>query len=100
MYDSQKWERVFQVYTNIILIRISNSESVKEYIVKLNGFFNQLIQMKEPIIENFKIAIFLGSLPEKFEVKYQVLYEKEKLIYEDITEIIIQYEDTMISTEE
>jgi len=100
MYGSMKKERVYHVYINVSNSKMSNSEPVGDHIAKLNTLFHQLKTMKEPVTEVYKISMFLGSLPDKYDVKRQVLYEKDNLTYVDVCETILQHEAATSASED
>ena len=100
MYGSMKKERVYHVYINVSNSKLLNSEPVGDHIAKLNTLFHQLKTMKEPVTEIYKISMFLGSLPDKYDVKRQVLYEKDNLTYVDVCETILQHEAATSASED
>ena len=51
--------------------------------------FQQVEAMDEKLLEWFKIAVLLVSLPESYKVKQQILYEKEKRTFQDMCDSVI-----------
>src|SRR5436190_11572748 len=61
----------------------------RTFVAKFKTMFQQIEAMDEKISERFKIAVLLSSLPESYNVKRQILYEKEKQTFQDVCDSVI-----------
>src|SRR5436309_1669367 len=88
-YGVAKEEKVYHVYHRIINTKMSSADNASEHVAKFKTMFQQIEAMDEKISERFKIAVLLSSLPESYNVKRQILYEKEKQTFQDVCDSVI-----------
>jgi hypothetical protein len=97
-YGTAGEERVYQVYNKLINLRMTSSDTIGEHVASMKGLLQQIEAMGENQSDKFKIAVLLGSLPEEYDVKRQVLYEKKDAKFEDVCSSIIGHVTTGEST--
>src|SRR5437762_2261006 len=90
-YGVAKEEKVYHIYHCIITMKMESSDNASEHIVKFKTMFQQVESMKESLSEKFKIAVLLVSLPDSYNVKWQILYEKENQTFNDVCDSIIRH---------
>jgi len=88
-YGIAKEEKVYHIYHRIITTKMLPSENASEHVAKFKTMFQQVESMQEKLSEKFKIAVLLVSLPESYNVKRQILYEKEKQTFNDVCDSVI-----------
>jgi len=88
-YGIAKEEKVYHVYHRIITRKMSSSDNTSDHIAKYKTMFQQVEAMDEKLSERFKIAVLLVSLPESYNVKRQILYEKERQMFQDVCDSVI-----------
>jgi len=88
-YGLAKEEKVYHIYHRIITTKMASSDNASEHVAKFKTMFQQVESMNETLSEKFKIAVLLVSLPDSYNVKRQILYEKEKQMFNDVCESVI-----------
>jgi len=88
-YGVAKEEKVYHVYHRIITTKMSSSDNASDHVAKYKTMFQQVEAMDEKLSEKFKIAVLLVSLPESYNVKRQILYEKENQKFQDVCDSVI-----------
>jgi hypothetical protein len=88
-YSVAKEDKVYHVYHKLITTKMSSADNASEHITKFKMMFQQVKAMDEKISERFKIAVLLSSLPDSYNAKRQILYEKERQTFQDVCVLVI-----------
>ena len=88
-YGVAKEEKVYHIYHRIITTKMASSDNASEHVAKFKTMFQQVESMNENLSEKFKIAVLLVSLPDSYNVKRQILYEKENQTFNDVCDSLI-----------
>ena len=79
-YLSKGKPKVISLYTELIYFRRLKSESIKDYIIKVENISNALKEAGEVISDRLLIAMALKGLPLNFKPFIMVITQKKKTL--------------------